>query len=597
MNEITLASGQTAHYEYDPSDDTLLVRLREAELEGSGTAVPGAAQVRAYREEATGALLGLRVRSVQQLLLERLVADLVRLADVGVAPAEAEQATIAPDEPLEEDGSAKGGRKRRGRRRKKRSPEEAVAEEPAAEADRADRGPQLTTPTEPEPPAAPARGAAPPGTPVGFAPLRLDPRLGGAIADLGFPEPTEIQRRAIPPALTGRDVMGLAQTGTGKTLAFLLPGIARLLAEPSSRHATGLLVITPTRELAIQVGEQAAALTRYADLTSVVVYGGAPLGTQARALKAGADIVIATPGRLLDHVGRRNLRLDAVRVLVLDEADRMLDMGFMPDIRRIVDMVPEERQTLMFGATLPPDIESLSHRFQKEPELVEIARQLPPATLDQALYPVGKHLKTALLVHLLRSDPDLSKVLVFTETKVETDVVARRLTEAGVSASAMHGDRPQKDRERALEDLRSGRIQALVATNVAARGLDIEHVSHVVNHDMPQSVDDYIHRVGRTARAEAVGEAFTLVAPEEETELRAIERAVGQRLPRVTVPDFDYSARSEEKLEVPLAERIAAIRARKAEERARATINAERRAAGLPVPRRSRRSRRLRRPA
>ena len=383
----------------------------------------------------------------------------------------------------------------------------------------------------------------PPGaaTPEGFAFCALDARLGAAIQAMGFQEPTPIQRRAVPPAMEGRDVKGLAQTGTGKTLAYLLPALQRLLERPAADARPRLLVVTPTRELAAQVGEHAEALARFTPLRVSVVYGGESMGDQIKSLRRGTDVVVATPGRLLDHVNRRNVQLDAIRVVVLDETDRMLDMGFMPDVRRIFDLLPVERQTLLFGATLPPDIESLSARFQTAPELVEVARQLPPATLEQRLYPVGRHLKIPLLIHLLRTEPGLTKVLVFAETKVETDVVTRKLGEAGLRVAAMHGDRPQKDRERALSRLKEGDLQALVATNVAARGLDIEELSHVVNYDMPQTVDDYVHRIGRTARgAVAEGTAYTFVAPGDETMVQRIEAVLDRSVPRFTVPDFDY---------------------------------------------------------
>ncbi len=375
----------------------------------------------------------------------------------------------------------------------------------------------------------------------GFGFLGLDERLGQAVAALGFEAPTPIQRRAIPPAMAGRDLVGLAQTGTGKTAAFLLPALHRLLANEDTGHRTRVLVVTPTRELAVQVGAQAVALARFTPLRVAVVYGGAGMRSQISALRRGADVVVATPGRLLDHVGQRNLRLDAVEVLVLDESDRMLDMGFIPDIRRIIGMVPDGRQTFLFGATLPPDIEQLTRRFQREPEMVEVARQLPPETLEQELYPVGRHLKLPLLVHLLKSDPDLSKVMVFAETKNETDIVARQLLAAGLKVASMHGDRPQRDRERALDDLKSGRVQVLVATNVAARGLDIEDVTHVVNYDMPQTVDEYIHRVGRTARgAGTEGTAVSFVTMGDETMVRRIESALERELPRLQAEGFDY---------------------------------------------------------
>jgi ATP-dependent RNA helicase RhlE len=339
--------------------------------------------------------------------------------------------------------------------------------------------------------------------------------------------------------MEGRDLKGLAQTGTGKTLAFLLPSMNRLLVDPEPGR-TRLLVVTPTRELAAQVAAHGQALARYTQLRVVAVYGGESMAVQTAALRAGADVVVATPGRLLDHVSRRTVRLDRIAIAVLDEADRMLDMGFIPDVRRIFGLLPTERQTLLFGATLPSDVETLSAQFQRDPELIEVARQLPPVTLEQRLYPVGRHLKVPLLVHLLRQDPDLVKVLVFAETKAETDVVARRLEAAGLRVAAMHGDRPQKERESALQRLRDGDLQVLVATNLAARGLDIMDLSHVVNYDMPQTVDDYIHRVGRTARGQAEGTAYTFMAPGDEAMVVRIEAVLGAKLARYSVEGFDY---------------------------------------------------------
>jgi len=299
--------------------------------------------------------------------------------------------------------------------------------------------------------------------------------------------------------------------------------------------------VTPTRELAVQVAGQAEATARFTPLRVTVVYGGAGMSPQTQALRRGSDVVVATPGRLLDHVSQGNLRLDRVAVLVLDESDRMLDMGFLPEMRRILRLVPEQRQTLLFGATLPPDIESLSHQFQHEAGLVEVARQLPPATIDQVLFPIGRQLKVPLLVHLLKHDPAFAKELVITETKVETDIVEKRLREAGINVAAMHGDRPQNDRERALAQLKSGQVQALVATNVAARGLDIEDVSHVINYDMPQTVDDYIHRIGRTGRGDtAEGIAYTFVTLGDEGMVRRIESVLERELPRRQAEGLDY---------------------------------------------------------
>ncbi|MFN2251447.1 MAG: DEAD/DEAH box helicase, partial [Anaerolineae bacterium] len=376
--------------------------------------------------------------------------------------------------------------------------------------------------------------------PASFAALASDPRLGRAIADMGFAEPTPIQRRAVPEALAGRDLVGLAQTGTGKTLAFLLPSLDRLLRRGDGNHRPRLLVVTPVRELAVQVAEHAEQLARHTDLRVATVYGGANMRGQTSALKKGVDVIVATPGRLLDHVRRRNVDLSEVEVLVLDEADRMLDMGFLPDVREILHTLPSARQTLLFGATMPPAIESLSLQFQRDPVLVEVARQLPPEGIEQLLYPVGKHLKVPLLVHLLTHDRSLERVLVFTERRTEADLVSKRLRDAGLEVAAMHGDIRQRDRERSLERLRDGKVQVLVATNVAARGLDVEGISHVVNYDIPQTVDEYIHRIGRTARADAKGTAYTFIAPGDQWMVKRIESALERELPRVEAEGFDY---------------------------------------------------------
>jgi ATP-dependent RNA helicase RhlE len=370
--------------------------------------------------------------------------------------------------------------------------------------------------------------------------MGLRPSLSQAIGDMGFTEPTPIQRRAMPEALSGRDMVGLAQTGTGKTLAFVVAGLQRLLDSDDRRHRPRMLVVTPVRELAVQVAEHAEQLARHTDLRVASVYGGANMRAQTSALKRGVDVVVATPGRLLDHLRRRNVDLSSVEVLVLDEADRMLDMGFLPDVREILHNLPTERQTLLFGATMPPAIESLSLQFQHDPVLVEVARRLPPESIKQQLYPVGRHLKVPLLVHLLTHDREQQRVLVFTERRTEADLVTRRLRDAGLQVAAMHGDIRQRERELSLERLRDGRVQVLVATNVAARGLDIEGISHVVNYDIPQTVDEYVHRIGRTARADATGTAYTFVAPGDQWMVKRIEAALERELPRVEAEGFDY---------------------------------------------------------
>ena len=362
------------------------------------------------------------------------------------------------------------------------------------------------------------------------------------IQDLGFTEPTPIQRDAIPAALAGRDILASAQTGSGKTAAFVIPILQRLAGAP--RRGARALVLTPTRELAVQVEEHVRELGRHAGVSSVKVYGGAGMHEQQRALRAGAQIVIATPGRLLDHLGRRNVGFQNLEILVLDEADRMLDMGFMPDVRRILSHLPPRRQTLFFSATIPSAVRSLAQSMLQEPVTINVESRAAPATgVAHFAYPVRSDLKTSLLVELLRVRKDMESVLVFARTKVRTDRVAEFLEHHRVSVAWIHGDRPQPVRTRALEDFKAGRVRVLVATDVAARGIDISGLSHVVNFDVPADADDYIHRVGRTARAGAVGEALTFVGAEEEFELRAIERALGLTIPRSTLDPFTEACR------------------------------------------------------
>jgi len=416
---------------------------------------------------------------------------------------------------------------------------------------------------------------------MSFASLTLHPTLLRAVADLGFTEATPIQRAAIPPALAGRDILACAMTGSGKTAAFLLPILQRLLtptpAAPSGRR-TRALIIAPTRELAAQIDEHRRDLGRHTRLTGAAVFGGVGMEPQERALRAGVDVLVATPGRLLDHLQYPYARLDGVEVLVLDEADRMLDMGFLPDIRRILARVPARRQTLLLSATMPPPIAALARELLQRPEVIDVERPPAPAVgVRHAVYPVHGERKSALLVALLGAG-GVTSALVFTRTKHRANRLADYLARHGVSAERIHGNRSQAQRTIALDGFKAGRFQALVATDIAARGIDIDELSHVINFDVPHVAEDYVHRVGRTARAGAVGDAFTLVAPDEEADLRDIERALGRALPRVTLPGFDYARSSGERLEIPLGERIAAIRARKADERARARVNAERRA-------------------
>ena len=410
-----------------------------------------------------------------------------------------------------------------------------------------------------------------------FTQLKLHPALLQGIKELGFVRPTPIQTEAIPPALEGRDVIATAQTGSGKTAAFLLPIVNRLIDKP--RRTTRALVLAPTRELAAQIVEDLTALAVHTPITGAAVYGGVGMGPQEHAFRSGVDIIVATPGRLMDHMRSGYARLNHLEVLVLDEADRMLDMGFLPEIRRILTQLPPRRQTLFFSATMPPPIAALANEMLRSPATIQLQRQQAPASgITQAVYPVSQELKPLLAVHLLTRGT-MTQALIFTRTKHRANRLAEFLVRAGIKTERIHGNRSQAQRTAALAGFRSGAYPVLVATDIAARGIDVEALGHVVNFDVPMVPEDYIHRVGRTGRADATGEAFTFVAPQEENDLRGIEKVLGRRLPRVTVPDFDYSARPQAKLEVPLAQRIAEIRARKRGERERAAFNSARRSA------------------
>jgi len=429
-----------------------------------------------------------------------------------------------------------------------------------------------------------------------FSKLDLHPKLLRGIEDLGFVRPTPIQTEAVPAGLSGRDLLACAMTGSGKTAAFLWPIMHQILANP--RRATRALVLTPTRELAAQILGDLKDLGKHTKITSAAVFGGVGPGPQEAAFRRKVNVLVATPGRLLDHLRSDYARLDDVEHFVLDEADRMLDMGFLPDVKRIIGRLPKKRQTLLFSATMPEPIVALTRTLMKSPVRIQLQRKAAPATgITQAVYPVPQQLKRSLLIKLLERG-DLKEALVFTRTKHRADRLTKSLVAAGIDAERIHGNRSQAQRTAALDGFKKGKFRVLVATDIAARGIDVEALGHVVNFDVPAMPEDYIHRVGRTARAEAEGEAFTFVAREDEVALRAIKRAVGQKLPRVTVPDFDYSAKAEASLEVPIAERIAAIRARKAEDRARAKVNTERRAAAAAraAAPASKRARRVRRP-
>ena len=418
-----------------------------------------------------------------------------------------------------------------------------------------------------------------------FSSFGLHPDLVRGIRELGFTRPTPIQEQAIPPALEGKDVLACAMTGSGKTAAFVLPILQRLM--PKKRGTTRALVLTPTRELAAQIEQHFSQLAMHTPISAAAIFGGVGMGPQEHAFRSGVDVLVATPGRLLDHLRQPYARLDHLEVLVLDEADRMLDMGFLPDIRRVLKALPVRRQTLFFSATMPAPILELTREMLRSPATINLERKAAPAVgITQAIYPVAQDLKSHLLLALLKRN-EVKDAIVFTRTKHRSNRLAEFLERHGIPNARIHGNRSQAQRTEALAAFKDGRIRVLVATDIVARGIDIEELGHVINFDVPNAPEDYIHRVGRTARAEATGDAFTFVAPEEERELRDIERAIGKRLPRIIVPDFDYRQAPPERFEVPLAQRIAAIRARKAEERARAKAKAERKAAGGAAPARA----------
>jgi ATP-dependent RNA helicase RhlE len=366
--------------------------------------------------------------------------------------------------------------------------------------------------------------------------LNLIPALAEAVADMGYDEPTPIQEQAIPIALEGRDLIGCASTGTGKTAAFLLPLLQRMHSGQSG--ASRVLILSPTRELAMQIDEQALALGYHLGISAVSVVGGVKMEPQERALKAGSDIIVATPGRLLDHMRFDSVDLTKIEALVLDEADRMLDMGFLPDIKRILAALPTDRQTLLFSATMSPKIRALAEEILRNPEMVSVDPQKPANGIEQGVYLVAQERKARLLSKLLERD-GMQSVLVFVARKADADRLARTVRRGGVEATSIHADRTQEQRFEALEDFRTGRCPVLVATDVAARGLDVDGISHVINFDLPHSPEDYIHRSGRTARAGAVGDVFTFVSAEERRGLAEIESVLGTQIPRRSEPGFD----------------------------------------------------------
>jgi ATP-dependent RNA helicase RhlE len=358
------------------------------------------------------------------------------------------------------------------------------------------------------------------------------------IKSAGYETATPIQEAAIPAAVRGRDIIGTAQTGTGKTAAFVLPILNKLLDGP--RGMPRALIVTPTRELAEQINQVVHALSAGTNLRSATIYGGVGADRQIKALRHGVEILVACPGRLLDLIQQRHAKMNRIEILVLDEADRMFDMGFLPDVRRVIKAVPEQRQTMLFSATFPAEVELLAKTSLIDPQKISMGISKPAVTVTHALYPVPAHLKSGLLVKLLRQI-DSDSVLVFTRTKHRADKVARQIAHAGFRVTSLHGNRTQGQREQALHGFKTGHFPIMVATDIAARGLDIDSITHVINYDMPDTADAYIHRIGRTGRAQRTGDAFTLVTPEDNDLIRVLERIMGGPLKRETLPDFDYS--------------------------------------------------------
>ncbi len=373
--------------------------------------------------------------------------------------------------------------------------------------------------------------------PLSFNSFKFHPHIEASIRALGYDVPTPIQRQAIPPVLAGKDVMGLAQTGTGKTAAFVLPIVQQLLSGPRGKLRS--LIIAPTRELAEQIHVSINELGRNTHLKSCSIYGGVGVSPQIEKLRTGVDIIVACPGRLLDHLSQKTVSLANLEIFVLDEADRMFDMGFLPDIRRIVKYVPAKRQTLMFSATMPDSIRKLAKEMLNDPVTVEVGHIAPASTVSHGLYPVAPHLKTKLLIGLLRQT-DAGSVLVFTKTKYRAKRISQELQKTGYAAESLQGNLSQNKRQKALDGFRDGTYQILVATDIAARGIDVLSISHVINYDMPDTTDAYTHRIGRTGRAEKTGDAFTLISSEDERQVRNIERVLGKKIERRILEGFDY---------------------------------------------------------
>ncbi len=372
---------------------------------------------------------------------------------------------------------------------------------------------------------------------MNFQSFNLHPDVAAGVVAVGFIEPTPIQDEVIPVVMSRKDVMGIAQTGTGKTAAFVLPILHRLIRGPRGHLRS--IIIAPTRELAEQTHQTIRSLGRRTRLRSATVYGGVGINPQISALKRGVDIIVACPGRLLDHIGRESVDLTGLEVLVIDEADQMFDMGFFPDIRRILKHLPQQRQTLLFSATMPSEIRRLANEILNKPITVQIGTSAPAKTVSHALYPVASHLKTALLMKILPTAGSGS-VLVFTRTKHRAQRLGEQLVRAGYCATSLQGNLSQPKRQAAMDGFRSGRFKILVATDIAARGIDISRVTHVINYDVPSTPDTYIHRIGRTGRAENSGDAFTLITNSDAAMVRAIDQVIGSRVERRTLTDFNY---------------------------------------------------------
>ena len=374
---------------------------------------------------------------------------------------------------------------------------------------------------------------------MNFNQFNLDVCLNTEIKHAGFQQPTAIQKSAIPPALQGRDLIGIAQTGTGKTAAFVLPILQKLIKGPQNQ--TRALIITPTRELAMQIKQATDSLSRGTGLRCTTIFGGVGAANQIKMLDRGVEIIVACPGRLLDHLQNKRASLSRVEILVLDEADRMFDMGFLPDIKRILKYIPNKRQTMLFSATFPTEIEKLASQIIHDPKRISIGIARPAYTVEHTLFPVQQHLKRKLLIKILEQT-ETKSVLIFTRTKHRARRLAKQLDQTGQKVTSLHGDRTQNQRTAALNGFKQGKYKIMVATDIAARGLDIENISHVINFDMPDTADAYIHRIGRTGRAKRNGKAFTLVTPDDNDLVRKIEKIMNQKIQRETLPDIDYQA-------------------------------------------------------